>query len=353
MSHQSGIQASAELADLLPKMQDDEESRMIQVKIEEEEMVVGGVCNRSGDDRDDWNSTIFSVTEEKQCCFILYRLDSKNSNGYDWVFISYSPDFAHVRQKMLFASTRATLKSFFGAGYIKWEMFGTVPDDISLEGFDKHVASEEAPVPLTADEHEKKELQKFETGAEIGSSTKKALVATGIDFPVAEDAISALKQLEHGDITFVQLELDLAQEVINLGASGEMTVEQAAATLPDDMARYNVFRFTHNHEGDELDSIVFLYSCPSFKMKVKARMLYASGKQPVVDFIESEAVGLLIDKKAEIEDATDFTHEYLYNMIHPPKTVQKAKFARPKGPSGRKGTARMTGRLSRNSSKEQ
>ena len=42
--------------------------------------------------------------------------------------------------------------------------------------------------------------------------------------------------------------------------------------------------------------------------------------------------------------ATDFTHEYIYDMIHPPKTITKQKFARPKGPAGRKGTKRMTSR---------
>ena len=36
-------------------------------------------------------------------------------------------DYAHVREKMLFASTRATLKTAFGTDYISSEMFGTVP----------------------------------------------------------------------------------------------------------------------------------------------------------------------------------------------------------------------------------
>ena len=64
------------------------------------------------------------------------------------MFISYSPDYAHVREKMLFASTRATLKTAFGTDYIKEELFGTVPDDVSLSGYDKHLASEAAPAPL-------------------------------------------------------------------------------------------------------------------------------------------------------------------------------------------------------------
>ena len=76
-----------------------------------------------------------------------HRLDSKNAMGYDYVFVSYSPDYANVREKMIYASTRATLKTEFGlqvgacAGggprggrgaqrapqFIKDELFGTVP----------------------------------------------------------------------------------------------------------------------------------------------------------------------------------------------------------------------------------
>lgn len=344
MSHQSGITAEPLLEKLLGQFQNDASKRMLQILIHEEQMTVGGFLEAEGDEREDYDEAVLSMIEDKKCCFIIYRLDSKSSNGFDFLFISYSPDFAHVREKMLYASTRATLKTLFGNGYIKWEVFGTVPDDVSLEGFDKHVASENAPAPLTMEEHEKAEIKELESGADIGASTKKALVATGVSFPISEEGIAAIKQLMEGAISYVQLELDLKAEVTNLATSGQMTVEEAAATIPEDMARYNIFNFDHNHEGDELSNVVFLYSCPSFKMKVKARMLYASGKQPLVDFLESEEMGLFIDKKAEIEDATEFTHEYMYDMIHPPKTITKQKFARPKGPAGRKGTKRMTSR---------
>ena len=96
-------------------------------------------------------------------------------------------------------------------------------------------------------------------------------MATGVSFPISEEGIAAIKQLMEGAISYVQLELDLKAEVTNLATSGQMTVEEAAATIPEDMARYNIFNFDHNHEGDELSNVVFLYSCPSFKMKVKVR----------------------------------------------------------------------------------
>jgi twinfilin-like protein len=57
---------------------------------------------------------------------IIIRLDSKNSSGYEWLFVSWSPDTAPIRQKMLYASTKATLKQEFGTSQIKEELHGTV-----------------------------------------------------------------------------------------------------------------------------------------------------------------------------------------------------------------------------------
>lgn len=56
----------------------------------------------------------------------FFRLDTKNTSGYEWLLISWIPDIASVRQKMLYASTKATLKQEFGTAHIKEEMHATV-----------------------------------------------------------------------------------------------------------------------------------------------------------------------------------------------------------------------------------
>lgn len=83
---------------------------------------------------------------------------------------------------MVYAATRATLKKEFGGGHIKDEIFGTVEvgevrsekvffcqiritkhhpvcvpslqDDISFQGYLRHVSSHSSPAPLTAAEQE-------------------------------------------------------------------------------------------------------------------------------------------------------------------------------------------------------
>lgn len=74
----------------------------------------------------DYDNLIKPLIVDDQPCYIIYRFDTKNDSGYDWLFISWSPDVAAIRQKMLYASTKATLKQEFGTSNIKEELHGTV-----------------------------------------------------------------------------------------------------------------------------------------------------------------------------------------------------------------------------------
>lgn len=44
----------------------------------------------------DFDESILSVVEANQPSYLFYRLDSKNNQGYEWIFIAYSPDESKV-----------------------------------------------------------------------------------------------------------------------------------------------------------------------------------------------------------------------------------------------------------------
>jgi twinfilin-like protein len=64
--------------------------------------------------------------------------------------------------------------------------------------------------------------------------------------------------------------LDLASEVVVLVSSGNQHVDDIPAAVSTEVPRYHVYNFKHNHEGDALESVVFVYTCPGFKCSVKA-----------------------------------------------------------------------------------
>eukprot|EP00049_Salpingoeca_infusionum_P018333 m.356748 g.356748 ORF g.356748 m.356748 type:complete len:344 (-) comp17615_c0_seq1:169-1200(-) len=338
MSHQTGIQCSEELKTLFSEAQNSDTFRMMKVIIDGETLVSTEQRDVEGDWEADYDSCVLPALEEKAPCYILYKLDTQNSSGYDFVFLAWSPDFAHIKAKMLYAATRATFKQTFGTRYIKDEVFGTVVDDVNLSGYQKHLTCAAAPPPLTMEEMEKAEIKKAETGVEIGAGTKRQ-VATGVAFPLEEAAIQQLQALKEGKVTYVQLDLDLTNETVTLVSASSDNVHAIAAQIPDDHARYHVFNFQHNHEGDNLDSIVFVYSCPGYKCSVKERMMFSTCKAPVIDFLEG-SLSMDIQKKLEISEGSEFTQEFLYDALHPAKVVFKQQFSRPKGPG--RGPRRMT-----------
>lgn len=48
----------------------------------------------------DYDSFVLPLLEDKQPCYILYRLDSQNAQGYEWVFIAWSPDHSPVSNSL-------------------------------------------------------------------------------------------------------------------------------------------------------------------------------------------------------------------------------------------------------------
>ncbi|KPP60408.1 twinfilin-2-like [Scleropages formosus] len=244
-----------------------------------EQLALGGFREPAQSWDRDFDHFLLPLLDPQEPCYILYRLDSQNAQGYEWLFISWSPDQSPVRQKMLYAATRATVKKEFGGGHIKDEMFGTVEEDVCFQGYLCHVSSCCAPAPLTAAEQE---LQRIKTN-EVG---------------------------------------DLPRRV------------------PTDTPRYHFFVYKHRHEGDSLESVVFIYSMPGYSCAIKERMLYSSCKSRLLDDVERD-YQLEIAKKIEIDSGEELTEQFLYEEVHPKQHAFKQAFAKPRGPAGKRGHKRL------------
>ena len=56
-----------------------------------------GSCSPLSDSwEQDYDSFVLPLLEDKQPCYVLFRLDSQNAQGYEWIFIAWSPDHSHV-----------------------------------------------------------------------------------------------------------------------------------------------------------------------------------------------------------------------------------------------------------------
>lgn len=337
MSHQTGIKANETLKKFFSKSKEGK-VRVFKVSIEDEQLVLKDHYNEKSNWEKDYDKYVIPLIEENQPCYILYRLDNKNSSGYEWLFISWSPDSAPVRQKMLYASTKATLKQEFGSSQIKEELHGTTLSDITLEGYKKHKRNVAAPAPLSMREEELQEIKKTEIHTEISISTKQQTLG-GVVFPLTETAKQAVKDMVRGSYNYLQMRIDIPEEIIHLETAENITIEKLPSKIPSDTARYHLYNFKHTHEGDFIENIVFIYSMPGYNCSVKERMLYSSCKNPLTDIITS--LGLEIVKKIEIDSGSELTEQFLYEELHPTNSLHRPIFAKPRGPPGR-GPKRMT-----------
>ncbi len=79
------------------------------------------------------------LLKDNEAAYVILRRYPAASDGY--VAVTYVPDSANVRQKMLFASTRLTLVRELGAERFRETIFVTSKDELTAEGFrklDKH-----------------------------------------------------------------------------------------------------------------------------------------------------------------------------------------------------------------------
>uniref|UniRef100_A0A671QR54 Twinfilin n=1 Tax=Sinocyclocheilus anshuiensis TaxID=1608454 RepID=A0A671QR54_9TELE len=272
-------------------------------------------------------------------CYILYRLDTKNAQGYEWLFISWSPDQSPVRQKMLYAATRATVKKEFGGGHVKDDMFGTVEEDVCLQGYLRHVTSCSAPAPLTAAEQELQRIKITEVKTEITVDPKHQTLQ-GLAFPLQAEAKRALQQLAERRINYIQLKLDTEKETIELVHTSPTEIRDLPCRIPLDTPRYHFFLYKHSHEGDYLESVVFIYSMPGYSCSIKERMLYSSCKSQLLEEVERD-FHLEVAKKLEIDSGEELTGKYLYDEVHPKQHAHKQAFAKPRGPAGKRGNKRL------------
>ncbi|XP_062944010.1 twinfilin-1-like [Cynocephalus volans] len=239
---------------------------------------------------------------------------------------------------MLYAATRATLKKKFGGGHIKDEVFGTVKENVSLQGYKKYFLSQSSPAPLTASEEELRQIKINEVQTYMGVDNKHQTpqgVAERTTFPISREAFQALEKLNNRQLNYVLLEIDIKNEIIILANTTNTELKDLPKRIPKDSACYHFFLYKHSHEGDYLESIVFIYSMPGYTCSVREQMLCSSCKSPLLEIVERQ-LQMDVIRKIEIDDGDELTADFLYEEVHPKQHAHKQSFAKPKGSAGKR-----------------
>lgn len=160
---------------------------------------------------------------------------------------------------MLYASTKATLKTEFGSAHIteeihatdvvRWEFWKLIKkkktfqnsialqDEVTLAGYYKHKSVFAAPAPLTTREEEMIELKRSEVNTHISTDTRQQTMS-GISIPLTLSASNGIKDMARGAYNYLQFNIDLQAEEVNLVKAANVELDRLAKEVPSDAARW-------------------------------------------------------------------------------------------------------------------
>ncbi|RYO83712.1 hypothetical protein DL766_008635 [Monosporascus sp. MC13-8B] len=269
--------------------------------------------------------------KENEALYVILR---RHDSAPRFVAVTYVPDAAKVRQKMLFASTRLTLVRELGSEHFRETIFATTADELSPAGFEKHDKHAELDAPLTEEERTLGEVKRAEAEAGMGTGVREIHLSKNMNMPIATDGLIALSEVGRDDgRDMVMLKINRDTETVELvqDTSNPSSISELAQSISTSEPRFTFYRYRHTHNGAESSPVLFFYTCPAAAGKqIKYRMMYPLMKRAVLTVAETEA-GLKIEKKFEVEEPDEITEETVLSELHPQAEV-KAAFRRPKRP---------------------
>lgn len=345
MSNQSGISASAELQEKFKDFLASEDRALI-LEIDNESCVPGPLVNGSSGVQG--LEQVAQHLSEKEPRYVVYRHQESGTNESNstLLFISYVPDHAPVRNKMLYASSTNTVFKQLGGGQtFDHNIFWTELSEFSADGWQAHLNHIAASAPLTEEEESLQDVAHLEADQVLGSRRNNlhkmhipsggspstdAHSGSGIAMSLDEEIHQALEALAQAEKGALSMHVDVSNEQVVLGQHSHNTNESSLNEfISDSKPQYTVYK--HNDK-----SVLFIYTCPNGS-KVKERMLYASNKVSTVNAVSKKMGG--VTKVIEAIDGADVSADQLLDHLEEVSIAPKASsasakksFAKPKRP---------------------
>ncbi|CDO93237.1 unnamed protein product [Kluyveromyces dobzhanskii CBS 2104] len=242
------------------------------------------------------------------------------------IFVSYTPDCAPIRSKMLYASSKIAFQRQIGANNLKSFMF-TEPSDIDEKSWTDSTAKEEL---MTRSELEKLQIDAQQNSMRSAGAVQLVSAQAGnantLGFKVV-DAGNLRALFEKYNLLVFTIDLSKEEIVIknkiNTSCDGEL-IERISSDSPT----YSIL-----HKSDDY---YFILSCPSGS-SIKERMVYAANKRAFqINLKDSD--NIQIKRTFEIGDSDELDLSELTSEDHESavRVAAKPKFNKPKAPSRRR-----------------
>lgn len=357
MSTQSGIVSSEELLDAFKNFKSG--ALVIKVSSDNTQLIVDDEFQSTETDTSkillELNKYVSGIYPHP--VYIIFSLSSSLNSNADYAFISFIPDVAPIREKMLYASTKNTLLTQLGSNnFSKSHTFAwTELDELSFDNFTR-LSEVQEDGPLTHEEKTLKEVNSLQGLALAESSAKRnndtaykkklasmhessSVLMFSVDSKLESEFKALSQNSDNGKLIVFGIDLknegmELISETTGVNSSSLVSNLKSAIETRSVHPLFALFNYSTN-------KFAFIYSCTSGS-KVKDRMVYASNKQGLINHLRgiTDSDELLIDKIFEIGDLDELEVKELDSSLNEDKdTAPNArnglKFTKPKGPRRR------------------
>lgn len=277
----------------------------------------------SGNRDDDWQA-MQGVFVEKNHTFIITRDVLKPQL---FLLIHFAPDLSPVRQRMLYASSRGTLKSQLGTANFAQDYHIDQINECDAARLIDHRTLHER-VELRTDE----EILKQETAHETAPKTIKSSVMKSLPIELTDSGKEVINKFNSGEYKTVFLELNIATQAISGSTQSATSIADIQKVLPDSNPRYMLFYFSDPSESNSAPQRLFGYYCPASADR-KEKFTYSTCKTNVIEYCQS--VQLQFFSKVEFTSKEDVNSDFLAYHVFP-KHEEKVLHAKPSAPGRKK-----------------
>ncbi|KAJ3438521.1 twinfilin [Anaeramoeba flamelloides] len=301
----SGIVCSQELIQEFETAKKKSEIRSFKLEIVNEQIVVTKKINVKENEEEDFKG-IYNFLEPKKGCYILYKLDTKNTEfRNEWTFLSYIGEGTKVKEQMKYTSAKNNCQEKLGLKYFVIDLYGSSVNEFKFEMIQearKPSSVREETLQFLTENEIIRRKQKLEKVATITSTE----YLHSVSFPCSKELKEQFKNLLD----------DSLQEIF---------------TSVNKKTRYIFWVYNHLKFNKPTKVLLFFYVCFP-KGSIKKNILYSTVKSSLLS--QSQEAGIEPYKKYEVTEINDITEEFLFEELYPQKKERRKpkRFTKPKRP---------------------
>lgn len=279
--------------------------RVIKVVARGEELVCDSTLPESDSLEEDIKALGESLADAEPCIALVRLKGSERFADTDWAMVSYTPDNAPVKARMLNASSHKTLMDAFSD--IKFKEYQvTMKDEVTLAQFyeaTKELSDSERRDAMSREERDhddvKKQLAKEQAAAPKMLAGLVALKIKALES--FDEAVKVFKETEEGKAVLARLVGDTNEELDGKVLDDVTSPPSLKGKLPPAEPCYVLFKLSPTR-------LLFISWLPE-GTPVKLRMKCSTFKASVLDHVKEVLPEFESISRSEITDEDDLTED--------------------------------------------